>query len=163
MYILFNEIIWLKKKEQLRTSKYQTDNTTKTDNSLSTNSSIDKFVLIFDDHALGSMINVCILLSCHTFYWNGKTSMMCCHNGKITFAPSTEPRQQLLQLWSKPQFLLNIRLYNSIFVFTSMEEIIQVNVVLVERYANARDGVYTFNIQVAYVIELEDYFTFESK
>src|SRR5512138_1192270 len=99
-------------------------------------------------HSLGPMDKLCN--HCGARMWKRETKhnkAMCCCNGAVKLAPPNELPVQFRQLWSNPEFLVNIRAYNNVFAFTSLGAKVIEGEHGDRRYASATSGVYTFRIQ----------------
>src|SRR5512138_351968 len=109
---------------------------------------IDDLIVDIQPHSLGPMDKICS--HCGARMWKQETKhnkAMCCCNGAVKLAPPNEFPLPFRQLWSKPDFLQNIRAYNNVFAFTSLGAKIIEGEHGDRRYTSATSGVYTFRIQ----------------
>lgn len=102
--------------------------------------SIDDFQesMIDNRHKLPSMTSQCQY--CHALKWPDETPKGCCLGGKVVLQPQTQVSSAWKALFENGAFLKKLRMYNSIFAFTSLGASID------ERLANGREGVYTFRV-----------------
>jgi len=86
---------------------------------------------------------------CHALKWKNEPNSFCCMNGQVKIALLASAPNMLYNLLTTNDpntnrlFVEQIRAYNSVFAFTSLE------VNLDETLANAKEGVYIFRIQGA--------------
>lgn len=86
---------------------------------------------------------------CYALKWKNETKGFCCLNGKVVLTPLHEVSLILHHfltsndLNTNKPYVDNIRAYNSILAFTSLGANID------EELANAKEGIYTFQIQGA--------------
>ena len=94
-------------------------------------------------HRFGRMDNVCT--SCQALKWKHETKGFCCQGGQIRLQLLHSAPQPLLDLLTSTDANANtyIRLYNSIFAFTSIQADIDKDL------ANADRGVYTYQLHGA--------------
>ena len=95
-------------------------------------------------HRFEGMNNVCN--HCNALKWKHETKGFCCQSEQIRLQPLHSAPQPLLNLLTSANantFLKQIRLYNSVLAFTSLEAEID------QELASAEKGVYTFQLHGA--------------